>query len=1820
MADATVRINLEVFLRGRDQIQRLQEALRQLAAVNLDFRQPAVGATRLREALSRGEGQVASFSQILRSLRQDLQVIGQQAERTGSQIANGLAGPLVTAAAAARELRTALGAVQNVRAPQVTATAGPSRASVQAEHGPTRADFDALERARALAAQVQQIRLQIERGQQALASGGTATSQQLQRYEALRERLAQVQIAQDRLARAYATGRISAEAYSTGLGRLAQQAATVQRGGRSLAAHLEDLATSSQTTASRLQAVGATLASIASAGFFSALTARIAALGGSFFSAAVQMDSLERALRVAAGSSDEAKKQLAELTEVARLPGIGFQEAIEGAANLQAVGISADVAIRALREFSNAVALSGGGREQLRGVIVQLGQLANAGKVLAQDLKPILQQAPAVGEALRAAFGTVRSEDIQALDISTQEFIERLLRALAALPRASAGARNAFDNLTDALFRTSAALGRTFVPALARLAEIGADVVERVTAAFTRLPQAVQTGAVALAALAAAVGPILGTLASLVTFVALLIGQFGGVEAVVAGLSTAVAAVGTGITGLVTAVGGLGPAVAIVATALAGLALLASQVAAGLTGLIITITGVARGFERVNFDQLTRALAQAAARVGQTAERVFTRVGRIAELAITTIAGVVERGLTVIARFWAAHGDRLTAIVSTAWAAIEGVVNAALDVVEGAVRTAAAIIEGDWARAWAAAVATLDRFLVDARRVIGRLVPIVAALMASIVSVVQAGLALITAAVLAWALSLDVQIRLTVARAITEAGRHLGEAFVASLVDAITLGIPRAIAEVRRLVAGMRSVPVEASPAQPGSPEQPGPQPAQGAAGARATRAAAASIESRESFAASERALAERRRVAESLRREGLISARALALEEERIQRESLNLALRRERELVAAAEKRAQASTDAAQRAAQAEVLAGRQRIDALEQQLQELDTRRAALDQAARVRARAETEAEFQLRQDEIERELRENDRFRELRLRGIKTFFAERERLQQEALNLEIARERARLEEAERERARALGRRRPDRAAAAQAEADATRSMARIIELERRRADITTENANAMAESLRRQKEELAELNQELARTVDEQVAASNVRIDLRFLEQLERAQAELGSALGRLRDIAPDQAAARAAASAEVEQAQAVRDRVKQRIEEAKLIAEAEIRRQRVGLAEAELSARLDAIQRAREQGLISENQQIELRLQTEREVIPVLSEQRDRLLEIFNITEDRSIIAPIIELSNKIARLGVLTPREEFERVRASLERLNAERIRQEQEVERSVEVGQRTERQGRLEILRVQAAYRAEVQATIAELKRLAEAAKDEDLKNLVADLEQQFRDLGDQIRAAQVTLNTQLETAAEGAADAILDALDKIPEGFGAVGRSLLDSVRRVLRDITRELLQSEIKKILQSLFKIDEQGTRRGLGFEIIEGLKRILGLGRRGGAAPAAPTVRLPDGQAPELETPLPQTEVIVDELGNVAIQIRDAITSTGQAVSDATQAGLGQVRDILGQVERGATLAPQSFCQCVSRKLGELPAQPVPNAPSALSGSLGALLGSVLGAPQGRGTAVTVRVLDPETGEALPGGETSGIFSRLEQFLGRLITGVQSALERVAGVIQAGVGRIGSAIGTLVGGASKWLLGLLGFAGGGFTGLTRGPGGPHDDLILARLSPGEFVHRHEAVRAAGLGVMEAINALSPANATAQVPVIIRALGARFGHLVRGVRGFAHGGLIPLDARWSGLEGVVAGGLPGIDPVLAREQLVLAQTAGLAGPAVSTQAAQAPGGDLFVGAFLTEEDMMRVADNPRFRDRLIVHFGRAPKRFKASLGIRG
>jgi len=140
-----------------------------------------------------------------------------------------------------------------------------------------------------------------------------------------------------------------------------------------------------------------------------ALPALIFAGGAAASAAGAEYEAQTKALGLYADGVNTTEKMLSQLAEVAKLPGLGNIEAIQGAVRLLAGGLDFTLAERSLRAFGNALASAGGGKEELDGVILALTQIAAKGAVSAEEINQMAERVPQVREAMKQAFGTANT-------------------------------------------------------------------------------------------------------------------------------------------------------------------------------------------------------------------------------------------------------------------------------------------------------------------------------------------------------------------------------------------------------------------------------------------------------------------------------------------------------------------------------------------------------------------------------------------------------------------------------------------------------------------------------------------------------------------------------------------------------------------------------------------------------------------------------------------------------------------------------------------------------------------------------------------------------------------------------------------------------------------------------------------------------------------------------------------------------------------------------------------------------------------------------------------------------------------------------------------------------------------------------------------------------------------------------------------------------------------------------------------------------------------------------------------------------------------
>ena len=188
--------------------------------------------------------------------------------------------------------------------------------------------------------------------------------------------------------------------------------------------------------------------------------------------AAANLERLRVGLDTISGSSAAAELQYRRLVEVSRYPGINIENSLRASLQLQALRKSGEEAVEVVREFGNALALSGTAPRELNQVVNAIKQLSGEGKILQEDIAIITTRVARLVPELQDAFGGSRAKDVReffdalGVDESDQadQFLRIVLDRLAKLPRAGDTAANAIENLNDTTDRLQASIGANFLP------------------------------------------------------------------------------------------------------------------------------------------------------------------------------------------------------------------------------------------------------------------------------------------------------------------------------------------------------------------------------------------------------------------------------------------------------------------------------------------------------------------------------------------------------------------------------------------------------------------------------------------------------------------------------------------------------------------------------------------------------------------------------------------------------------------------------------------------------------------------------------------------------------------------------------------------------------------------------------------------------------------------------------------------------------------------------------------------------------------------------------------------------------------------------------------------------------------------------------------------------------------------------------------------------------------------------------------------------------------------------------------------------------
>jgi tape measure domain-containing protein len=271
----------------------------------------------------------------------------------------------------------------------------------------------------------------------------------------------------------------------------------------------------------------------------------------------IDADRTGKRIQSLAGASGETGKVLAIASKAAKDFGLSNLEAEKGVADLYGRLRPAGVALKDIETVYNGVnkaALAAGlSNADTSGVFLQLSQALGSGALQGDELRSIMEQMPAVGQAVAKVMGVTVGE-VKKLGSDGKITTDIMIKAAAELNKLAPPPPDAFKQFNAAMEDLRVEFGENILPLLTPFVELLLGVVK----AFSAMPEPLQTAIVALGLIATAIL----TIGAAVAFLAPVIAGFKTFALAIGGLKIGATIAGWAATA--------GPAIIAIKAAFAG--------------------------------------------------------------------------------------------------------------------------------------------------------------------------------------------------------------------------------------------------------------------------------------------------------------------------------------------------------------------------------------------------------------------------------------------------------------------------------------------------------------------------------------------------------------------------------------------------------------------------------------------------------------------------------------------------------------------------------------------------------------------------------------------------------------------------------------------------------------------------------------------------------------------------------------------------------------------------------------------------------------------------------------------------------------------------------------------------------------------------------------------------------------------------------------------------------------------------------------------------------------------------------------------------
>lgn len=442
---------------------------------------------------------------------------------------------------------------------------------------------------------------------------------------------------------------------------------------------LTDLSNKLRTTGTKVQDIGNSISNLGKTA--SIASSAVAALFTAGVKYNADIEQSTKAFETFLGSAEAAEKAVSAIRKQGASSPFDTKELIKANQMLVTTGVSADDSRRTISALADAVALTGGGNDELTRMASNLQQIKNAGKATSMDIRQFAYAGIDVYGILAETTGKNVAQ-LKKMDITYDQLSNALIKA------SSEGGKyyNGQVKMTDTLNGSISKLKKSFQALTGELAEglmpvVGkiTDKLQNLTDSFSGLSAEQKETIVKVGLFVAALGPALIIIGKIVTIVGTLLIGFSKIVAVVGLVATKLGA----LSGVFTAMTGpLGIIIGVIS---------------GLVAIFVQLWNNSESFRNSMIaigtsmmDTVNTSIIPAVTTIMEALSNFWN------DILIPIVDFLQEKLQPVFESVFTVIGN----VVSVVFAQLGTVVNTFANVLSGLITFITGVFNGDWQSAW----------------------------------------------------------------------------------------------------------------------------------------------------------------------------------------------------------------------------------------------------------------------------------------------------------------------------------------------------------------------------------------------------------------------------------------------------------------------------------------------------------------------------------------------------------------------------------------------------------------------------------------------------------------------------------------------------------------------------------------------------------------------------------------------------------------------------------------------------------------------------------------------------------------------------------------------------------------------------------------------------------------------------------------------------------------------------------------------------------------------------------------------------------------